>query len=137
MVGLIWMNLGSLKYIVSPPNTRTSAPEIHNIGEIRPSLIFETISAAIVASTNDAVARMTRAITTAPSLSTPSRNGVAHATIRIATTAGNRNLTAKNTRSEEHTSELQSLMRTTYAVFYLKTKNHNATQIHYNKNNKK
>src|SRR3546814_10654323 len=39
-------------------------------------------------------------------------------------------------RSEEHTSELQSLMRTTYAVFYLKKKithksdNHTAT---YNK----
>src|SRR3546814_1345927 len=27
-------------------------------------------------------------------------------------------------RSEEHTSELQSLMRTSYAVFCLKTKNH-------------
>src|SRR3546814_3383358 len=31
-------------------------------------------------------------------------------------------------RSEEHTSELQSLMRTSYAVFCLKKKNHN-TQI--------
>src|SRR3546814_3046244 len=28
-------------------------------------------------------------------------------------------------RSEEHTSELQSLMRTSYAVFCLKKKNHN------------
>src|SRR3546814_7000810 len=28
------------------------------------------------------------------------------------------------TRSEEHTSELQSLMRNTYAVFYLKKKTH-------------
>src|SRR3546814_6564526 len=28
-------------------------------------------------------------------------------------------------RSEEHTSELQSLMRISYAVFCLKTKNHN------------
>src|SRR3546814_5469774 len=28
-------------------------------------------------------------------------------------------------RSEEHTSELQSLMRTSYAVFCLTTKNHN------------
>src|SRR3546814_4864524 len=27
-------------------------------------------------------------------------------------------------RSEEHTSELQSLMRISYAVFYLKTKQH-------------
>src|SRR3546814_7828011 len=30
------------------------------------------------------------------------------------------------TRSEEHTSELQSLMRTSYAVFCLKKKTHNA-----------
>src|SRR3546814_8865920 len=37
-------------------------------------------------------------------------------------------------RSEEHTSELQSLMRISYAVFYLKTtqvktQTHNATKI--------
>src|SRR3546814_3317362 len=32
-------------------------------------------------------------------------------------------------RSEEHTSELQSLMRISYAVFCLKKKNH---KIHYN-----
>src|SRR3546814_7684675 len=31
-------------------------------------------------------------------------------------------------RSEEHTSELQSLMRTSYAVFCLKKKNHYTTQ---------
>src|SRR3546814_8457951 len=31
-------------------------------------------------------------------------------------------------RSEEHTSELQSLMRISYAVFCLKTKNMNDTQ---------
>src|SRR3546814_1301110 len=30
-------------------------------------------------------------------------------------------------RSEEHTSELQSLMRISYAVFCLKKKNHNVT----------
>src|SRR3546814_6277956 len=41
---------------------------------------------------------------------------------------------ARIERSEEHTSELQSLMRISYAVFYLKTKNntrknrHNQTQ---------
>src|SRR3546814_10712821 len=32
-------------------------------------------------------------------------------------------------RSEEHTSELQSLMRISYAVFCLKQKNHKPTQI--------
>src|SRR3546814_3620287 len=42
--------------------------------------------------------------------------------------------TASTTRSEEHTSELQSLMRISYAVFCLKKKKHpkqNAT-THYN-----
>src|SRR3546814_1040637 len=32
-------------------------------------------------------------------------------------------------RSEEHTSELQSLMRISYAVFCLKKKNHHSKQI--------
>src|SRR3546814_8343765 len=32
-------------------------------------------------------------------------------------------------RSEEHTSELQSLMRTSYAVFCLKKKKHLSTQL--------
>src|SRR3546814_5850801 len=34
-------------------------------------------------------------------------------------------------RSEEHTSELQSLMRISYAVFCLKKKNHNMVYPHY------
>src|SRR3546814_7612219 len=34
------------------------------------------------------------------------------------------------TRSEEHTSELQSLMRTSYAVFCLKKKNKNTQESH-------
>src|SRR3546814_5019582 len=33
-------------------------------------------------------------------------------------------------RSEEHTSELQSLMRISYAVFCLKNKTHKTTNIH-------
>src|SRR3546814_2133170 len=33
------------------------------------------------------------------------------------------NVTGEQVRSEEHTSELQSLMRISYAVFCLKTKN--------------
>src|SRR3546814_3522819 len=39
-------------------------------------------------------------------------------------------------RSEEHTSELQSLMRRSYAVFCLKTKNHKKNHKH-NHNNKR
>src|SRR3546814_4057428 len=35
-------------------------------------------------------------------------------------------------RSEEHTSELQSLMRISYAVFCLKKKNQTLTQYSYN-----
>src|SRR3546814_2970679 len=34
---------------------------------------------------------------------------------------------ARKSRSEEHTSELQSLMRISYAVFCLKKKKHNTT----------
>src|SRR3546814_7270370 len=40
-------------------------------------------------------------------------------------------LNAMSTRSEEHTSELQSLMRISYAVFCLKKKNH-STNTHIN-----
>src|SRR3546814_3654196 len=36
-------------------------------------------------------------------------------------------------RSEEHTSELQSLMRTSYAVFCLKKKTHYKRNKHYTK----
>src|SRR3546814_4130663 len=40
-------------------------------------------------------------------------------------------------RSEEHTSELQSLMRISYAVFCLKKKNNNRVKLtKYNTNNK-
>src|SRR3546814_9323462 len=35
-----------------------------------------------------------------------------------------RQLATRHKRSEEHTSELQSLMRSSYAVFCLKTKNY-------------
>src|SRR3546814_6460808 len=35
-------------------------------------------------------------------------------------------------RSEEHTSELQSLMRISYAVFCLKKKNHKTTNTYHN-----
>src|SRR3546814_4396953 len=38
-------------------------------------------------------------------------------------------------RSEEHTSELQSLMRISYAVFCLKKKKKQKTKEHTNKNN--
>src|SRR3546814_1470427 len=38
------------------------------------------------------------------------------------------------TRSEEHTSELQSLMRISYAVFCLKKKKHNQTKKCYSTN---
>src|SRR3546814_4167308 len=40
-------------------------------------------------------------------------------------------------RSEEHTSELQSLMRISYAVFCLKKKKNNKTERHKLKYNKK
>src|SRR3546814_4284958 len=40
-----------------------------------------------------------------------------------------RELVAGETRSEEHTSELQSLMRISYAVFCLKKKKHKYTDV--------
>src|SRR3546814_2658665 len=48
---------------------------------------------------------------------------------------GSRNITSAfaevSVRSEEHTSELQSLMRISYAVFCLKNKTHHTTKIIY------
>src|SRR3546814_1984073 len=41
---------------------------------------------------------------------------------RVAVTGNFRHLQARNQRSEEHTSELQSLMRNSYAVFCLNKK---------------
>src|SRR3546814_7586372 len=41
--------------------------------------------------------------------------------------AGDRHVTGRTGRSEEHTSELQSLMRISYAVFCLKKKKKNDT----------
>src|SRR3546814_4245863 len=41
----------------------------------------------------------------------------------------NADLSARNGRSEEHTSELQSLMRISYAVFCLKKKTHKSMQL--------
>src|SRR3546814_955824 len=43
---------------------------------------------------------------------------------------GNLLALAVDARSEEHTSELQSLMRSSYAVFCLTTKNHILNQTH-------
>src|SRR3546814_5288311 len=43
---------------------------------------------------------------------------------------GPQNITVMAERSEEHTSELQSLMRSWYAVFCLKKKKHNEKQLH-------
>src|SRR3546814_7762502 len=40
-----------------------------------------------------------------------------------------KNNSPANARSEEHTSELQSLMRTSYAVFCLKKKKKNRTYV--------
>src|SRR3546814_7007899 len=48
---------------------------------------------------------------------------------------GQRQFGEGESRSEEHTSELQSLMRISYAVFCLK-KNNNNTHPHKNRNNK-
>src|SRR3546814_2647850 len=46
--------------------------------------------------------------------------------------ADTRRCPPRSTRSEEHTSELQSLMRISYAVFCLKKKNKSGKQQHEN-----
>src|SRR3546814_7779122 len=63
------------------------------------------------------------------------RTGVAVSAIRfyeakgliasLRSSGGQRRFLRADIRSEEHTSELQSLMRTSYAVFCLKKKKHN------------
>src|SRR3546814_1420557 len=47
------------------------------------------------------------------------------------TTVVNARITPTPARSEEHTSELQSLMRISYAVFCLKKKQKQSSQKHY------
>src|SRR3546814_7147667 len=47
---------------------------------------------------------------------------------RLTVTIGSDSPVARNFRSEEHTSELQSLMRISYAVFCLKKKKNYTTQ---------
>src|SRR3546814_1538968 len=54
----------------------------------------------------------------------------------IRLTIANQASTEPASRSEEHTSELQSLMRTSYAVFCLKKKNRNNYNIHREKKKK-
>src|SRR3546814_5295598 len=49
----------------------------------------------------------------------------------------NRSFSAVRARSEEHTSELQSLMRISYAVFCLKKKKHKKKNSHKNRTNRK
>src|SRR3546814_7538037 len=59
-------------------------------------------------------------------------NGKAETMIKLYGTPPTRALRAMWLRSEEHTSELQSLMRISYAVFCLKKKKHTKShqQIH-------
>src|SRR3546814_1061378 len=49
-------------------------------------------------------------------------------TRKLTTTRGRLPWARRSARSEEHTSELQSLMRISYAVFCLKKKRHNYSQ---------
>src|SRR3546814_8851244 len=68
--------------------------------------------------------------TTRAACACPSRPSAASSSNRLAAPNRHRNRNRKlNKRSEEHTSELQSLMRISYAVFCLKTKKqHNSNQ---------
>src|SRR3546814_3491465 len=59
----------------------------------------------------------------------PSRHGTAVASLLIG--EGGVRGSAPGARSEEHTSELQSLMRISYAVFCLKKKTHHTQKTQY------
>src|SRR3546814_6787062 len=60
--------------------------------------------------------------------------GPGQAEIRYAGPQAFHNVDAQGDRSEEHTSELQSLMRISYAVFCLKKKKKNTKQSIYTEN---
>src|SRR3546814_3666879 len=88
--------------------------------------LFRSLSAqATDAGVNKATGPLFKAVTTPAQMVALGEDGL-KAYIR---TIGLFNTKAKN-RSEEHTSELQSLMRISYAVFCLKTKNKNHQQPH-------
>src|SRR3546814_4111496 len=56
--------------------------------------------------------------------------GTSFAIADVAAVGGAMSFTTTNGRSEEHTSELQSLMRISYAVFCLKKKTTTITKTH-------
>src|SRR3546814_3367378 len=58
------------------------------------------------------------------------RNGGANAPAAMPIGSSNARSAPLRLRSEEHTSELQSLMRISYAVFCLTTKKNQQTQLH-------
>src|SRR3546814_7027652 len=62
-----------------------------------------------------------------PAAAPASRPTAAMVTATSVRAASDRDVVEKRIRSEEHTSELQSLMRISYAVFCLKKKNINRT----------
>src|SRR3546814_10162055 len=63
---------------------------------------------------------------------TTDKDGMAPALFAAELTARHGHDPAEHYRSEEHTSELQSLMRTSYAVFCLKKKNNKKNNTHSN-----
>src|SRR3546814_7150463 len=62
----------------------------------------------------------------------PSAGGVAPPTMDVLPPCGTSGTERSAARSEEHTSELQSLMRISYAVFCLKKKNEQRTSAEKN-----
>src|SRR3546814_8547591 len=62
------------------------------------------------------------------------RTGLSRSTLYRKIAEGTFPCQVKISRSEEHTSELQSLMRISYAVFCLKKKHNNKQQTQYNQN---
>src|SRR3546814_2174433 len=118
MVGFTLMKVSLCSHSVSPPKPSTITPDSHSIGETLPIFIFDTSMATAVAAMKAAVAVNTPARLLA--MKKASNGPKSIASLRPVPVS-----VVLAVRSEEHTSELQSLMRRSYAAFCLQKKVHN------------
>src|SRR3546814_9942955 len=92
-----------------------------------------TAAANTLVSSGQSGCRVSRSVRSS-ALATPTFKVIVHASrssASIATVDGGPSIPGTVARSEEHTSELPSLMRTSYAVLCLKTKTDKPQQPHH------
>src|SRR3546814_3959764 len=92
-----------------------------------PALIFSTTSGGVPEAVKTPH-QMSNTASSSPSSTTVGTSGNALERVSLVTASGFTVPACTLERSEEHTSELQSLMRTSYAVFCLKKKNNTQQQ---------